>query len=358
MRVFHGSTADVVWLEAAAAFEREDGVHRQESRAGTTKEILGATFEITEPRQRWTVSRQPALNPAFAIAEVIWIVAGRQDAAFLNFWNPALPKYAGNVRKYHGAYGHRLKYAHKVDQLATAYETLRDNPDSRQVVLQIWNPPTDLPVRGGQPAAPDIPCNLCSILKLRQNKLEWTQILRSNDLILGVPHNFVQFTSLQELLASWLGVEVGTYRHYSDCLHIYTDSATRSRQTHPLPKAEPNTDVFSLSKPESDVQFALLVKLIGSMMSPRLTSKNLKHLVFETDLSPTLQNWLLVLGADCARRNSWLDLATEFNAASSNPALRQLWDRWLLRTTKFSSIASTALRAKTELQGWLPLRFA
>ena len=331
MRLFQGSTADVVWLEAADAFEREDGVHLQESRGGTTKEILGATFEITEPRQRWTVSRQPALNPAFAIAEVIWIVAGRRDSAFLNFWNPALPKYAGNVRQYYGAYGHRLKYAHKVDQIATAYETLRDNPDSRQVVLQIWNPSSDLPVGGGKPAAPDIPCNICSILKVRKNKLEWTQILRSNDLILGVPHNFVQFTTLQEMLASWLGVEVGTYRHYSDCLHVYTKSAHRPQQMQPLPQAERNTDAFSLSKPESDLQFAIMVKLVGTMMSSRLTPKNLKRLVFETDLCPPLLNWLLVLGADCARRNSWIDLATEFNAASSNPALRQLWDRWLLR---------------------------
>ena len=61
----------------------------------------------------------------------------------------------------------------------------------------------------GNPSAEDIPCNLSSLLKIRKNQLEWMQINRSNDIYRGLPYNIVQFTTLQELMASWLGIEVG-----------------------------------------------------------------------------------------------------------------------------------------------------
>ena len=45
--------------------------------------------------------------------------------------------------------------------------------------------------------------------------------MRSNDVLLGTPYNFVQYTSLQEILAGWLDIGVGSYNHYSDSLHLY-----------------------------------------------------------------------------------------------------------------------------------------
>ena len=98
MHVFEGATADDVWLLAAAKFEDAEAVRTQDSRAGETHEILGTAFTIRNPRERWVVSREPALNPAFAVAEVIWIMCGRQDSAFINYWNPKLPLFAGNAK--------------------------------------------------------------------------------------------------------------------------------------------------------------------------------------------------------------------------------------------------------------------
>src|SRR5437588_332536 len=98
MHVFEGATADEVWLMAASEFSKFDATQEQPSRAGGTQEILGAAFTITDPRQRWIVSRHPAMNPAFALAEVVWILSGRRDSAFINYWNPKLPQFAGNGR--------------------------------------------------------------------------------------------------------------------------------------------------------------------------------------------------------------------------------------------------------------------
>src|SRR5436305_1826028 len=104
MHVFEADSADAVWLEALEALNKP-GVSREESRCGPTKELLGCSFTIRDPRQRWVRSRNPAINPAFALAEVVWIIGGRRDAAFLNHWNPGLPKFAGGGPVYHGAYG-------------------------------------------------------------------------------------------------------------------------------------------------------------------------------------------------------------------------------------------------------------
>src|SRR5262245_51748089 len=108
-RVFEGQTADEVWQKIAATLNSGGNSDEQPSRAGPTREILHAAISIADPRQRWVMSRRPPINPAFAIAEVVWIMTGRNDAAFLNYFNRALPKFAGECPAYHGAYGYRIR---------------------------------------------------------------------------------------------------------------------------------------------------------------------------------------------------------------------------------------------------------
>jgi thymidylate synthase len=357
MHVFEGDTANEVWLRAASRIGEAAGTRAQTSRAGDTRELSGAVFSIGNPRERWIVSREPALNPAFAIAEVVWIMCGRRDSAFINYWNPKLPAYAGNSKQYHGAYGYRIRRHFGLDQLERAYLALARNPDSRQVVLQIWDSTVDLPSTEGVPASSDIPCNVCSFAKIRDGRLEWTQILRSNDLFLGVPHNFVQFTSLQEILAGWLEVEVGQYRHLSDSLHIY------SRDLHHVLSPwegtrEENTDVLRFRKPDSDRYFAELSKRMDCMSRGFLTQNKLRQLTREDGFPKALHNWLRVVAADCARRRKWIDLSYELMAECSNPALKQLWDRWLSRwwTARHEEVVSP--EALIYAQPALPLEFA
>ena len=354
MHVFEGTTANEVWLKAALEFDNSKDVHTQSSRAGQTKEFLGAAFTIQDPRQRWVSSREPSINPAFAIAEVVWIVSGRQDAAFLNYWNPKLPQFAGNGKNYHGAYGFRLRKHLGLDQLERAYQALSRNPDTRQVVLQIWDSAIDFPLEDGTPADQDIPCNICSFAKIRNGKLEWTQILRSNDLFLGVPHNFVQFTSLQEILAAWLGVDVGHYRHVADCLHIYERDQENVQGSGRITALQ-NTDVLRFSKAESDMHFAEIGRRMNRMTGMMLTQRKLRHLAQTADLPKELRNWLLVVAADCARRHRWINLAYELMTECSNPALQQLWERWLARWWQARQEETVSPEAVIYAQPWLPL---
>ena len=331
IHVFSGDTADEAWTQAAAAIETVSEADRQPSRIGETIELLHSVISIQDPRQRWITSRRPAINPAFAIAEVVWILAGRNDAAFLNHWNPALPRYAGDGTIYHGAYGYRLRQNLGMDQLERAFSTLHANPASRQIVLQIWDSVLDLPEMDGQPRDPDIPCNICSMLKVRNGRLDWMQVLRSNDLYLGVPHNIVQFTSLQEVVAGWLGIEVGAYHQLSDSLHIYErDQKTLKGRISPSPRRNPES--LMLPKIESDrVWRTLEMQMSRLVADSNLSQFAWRQLTSDFEAPEAFVNLWRVVTADDARRRGWIEEACLAIEKCTNPVLQLAWAGWLER---------------------------
>ena len=255
IRVFSGPTADHVWCQISDIFGESEVACRQDSRGGPTREILHAAISIENPRQRWVISRTPPINVAFAIAELVWIMAGRSDLKFLEFWNRELPRYVGEGPELHGAYGRRLREHHTLDQLERAYKALNANPDTRQIVLQIWDSDIDLPGFNGSPVDEDIPCNIVSLLKVRDGKLEWTQVIRSNDVFRGVPYNFVQFTCLQEIIAGWLGIDCGSYNQVSDSLHVYDRDKEQVLNSARLADRMSSPDSLSLTWDQSHFVF-------------------------------------------------------------------------------------------------------
>jgi thymidylate synthase len=329
--LFNGDTADEVWRRAAEEFRASEGVSIQPSRDGDTYEVLHACFTIADPRQRWILSRQPALNPAFAIAEVVWILGGREDSAFVNHWNPLLPKFAGAENTYYGAYGYRLRCNFGMDQLSRAFKILENNPNSRQVNLQIWDATRDLPYENGQPRARDIPCNIASMLKVRNGHLEWTQLMRSNDLQLGMPHNVVQFTSLQEVVAGWLGIPLGHYFQLSDSLHVYErDWKQVNNKTIVVPPL--NNDSLMLQKGESDkVWNELAARMAVMVANPVWIVRPWKQTVCWSSAPRAFQNLLRIAAADDARRRGWEDEAAALAQDVSNPLLQAAWGRWASR---------------------------
>ena len=326
MQIFEGASADQVWQKAAEALRMQRGQENQSSRAGATIEIVPACFTISNPRNRWVTSREPALSIAFALAEVIGMINGRQDSGYLNSFNPALPRYAGRGATFHGAYGHRLRRNFQVDQLKTAADALSASPDSRQVVLQIWDTKLDFPTSDGKPRAEDIPCNICSMLKVRDGKLHWTQIIRSNDLFRGVPYNFVQFTILQEVLSGWLNIDVGEYTHIADSLHVYLRDADKTFAYATMPEAS-NTDSLAAPYEKSQGYWGELNQCVNELSRAR-TSSEIERIVISRVLPKAYSNILKIIAADAARRSGNADLAREFGEQCDNPVLRTCWERW------------------------------
>jgi thymidylate synthase len=325
MHAIEGITANDVWSAARSLFN-QDGVARLvEGRGGSTREVLHVVCRVQQPRQRWSIARVPAMNPAFAIAELIWIVTGRDDSAFLNRWNSKLPAFAGTGPTYDGAYGARLRKHFGVDQIRRVCDALSADPGSRQAVLQIWDPIQDLPDPTGRPASPDIPCNICSLLKVRDGRLEWTQVMRSNDLFLGLPYNFIQFTYLQEILAGCMGLSVGEYCHFTDSLHIYErDVVHFTHGSTVVP--DPNTDRLDAPLEESDRYFAEMAAAIESM-SPVGTA-SFYEAAMAVQVPVAYRNLVLVVAAEAARRKRMRGEVERCVDACSNPGLKQVYRLW------------------------------
>lgn len=326
-----GSSADELWVAALKLFEDGDFTS-QASRAGETKEILHASLCLQNPRDRWILSRSPAINPAYALVEVIWILKGRRDSAFLNYFNRKLPQFAGNGETYHGAYGFRLRSNRGIDQMERAYQALKSNPETRQVVLQIWETELDLPGPDGVPVAADVPCNICSFLKIRNGKLEWTQIMRSNDLFRGLPYNIVQFTTLHEIMAGWLNVGVGAYHHFSDSLHLYQDTVLS--KSHPAGHEYlVNRDYLGCTFEETSAILQQVEDLVHMIINPKATPGDIVSAFGSLQVPEAWKNTTSIIVAEGLRRRGAVDHMDQIVESGTNPVLKLLFNKWVARTT-------------------------
>ena len=124
---------------------------------------------------------------------------------------PQFANYAEDNGLFHGAYGPRT-----AGQYDILIDRLMQDPDTRQAVVTIWNPQLDL-----QAQKRDYPCTILHQFRIRNNKLNMSVYMRSNDVWLGAAYDFFQFTRVQIAMASVLGIEPGTYHHHVGSLHIY-----------------------------------------------------------------------------------------------------------------------------------------
>lgn len=282
-------------------------------------------LNVRDPRDRWTFTRWPPLNPAFALAEVVWIVNGRQDAEFLNRWNSRLPLFAGAGPRYEGAYGYRLRTQFGIDQLRRVCEALSSDRSSRQVLLQFWDPKTDMPSPDGRAASPDVPCNICSMLKIRGGRLYWTQVMRSNDVFLGLPYNLVQFTFLQEIIAGSLNVTMGEYCHFSDSLHAY-DQDLNSFGLSESTVGSDNTDFLRASLQDSDQYFHEIAFAIEAICDA--DARECIRITQNVDAPEPYRNIVAIISAERARRLKVIEEVESCLLICTNPALKQMFRLW------------------------------
>lgn len=327
---FEGETANDAWCSAANTLLSDADAQVQDSQHGMTRELLHASFSIRNPRERWVLSRYPGLNPAFAIAEIFWILTGRNDAAFINYWNSKYSDYAGSGDYLHGAYGYRLRQQFGFDQLERAFAALGSNSNSRQIVLSIWDGRADMPSTDGLPVSRDVPCNVCSMLKVRDRRLEWMQVMRSNDLFLGAPYNFIQFTTLQEVVAGWLGLEMGEYCQLSDSLHFYELYDGKENRYSASSKAVMvgNSDDLRLPKKESETTLRNVMDKLEAFSCPDLSIESFRDISAGEELPDGYRNLMLIAAADGARRRGWYSDMDHALERCTNPVLLAVWENW------------------------------
>jgi hypothetical protein len=110
------------------------------------------------------------------------------------------------------------------DQLAWAISRLRNDPNDRRAIIQMYHCDIDQLAtdRGGK----DIPCNIvCAPWVSSNKKLHMTIFCRSNDIIWGAyGANAVHFSVMQEYLAAGIGVELGQMYQVSNNYHMYLNT--------------------------------------------------------------------------------------------------------------------------------------
>jgi hypothetical protein len=181
-----------------------------------------------QPLERVLFSPVRNAHPFFHFFESLWMLAGRNDVAFVSQFVKRMATFSDDGETFHGAYGYRWRHWFAADQIKQVVQELKANPTSRRCVIAMWageacidnGNDLDTATAGGK----DVPCNTHIYFEIADGALNMAVCNRSNDLIWGAcGANAVHMSYLQEYTANTLGVPVGKYTQFSNNMHVYTD---------------------------------------------------------------------------------------------------------------------------------------
>lgn len=182
------------------------------------KEKIGLQFRLTNPKECLVSLTNRKLNHAFAVVEKFEYLYGKHNPERLIAYNANLANYRGEYGYFDGNYAERLNF-----WIRHCYQILKADPDSRQAVAAIYD-------ATARHQSKDIPCTLTLQFFIRGGKLLLMVNMRSNDLLWGTPYDVNAFAFLQEVMASWLGIEMGEYIHTNGSTHIYLEPEKNYQQ--------------------------------------------------------------------------------------------------------------------------------
>ena len=131
-----------------------------------------------------------------------------------------------------------------IDQISQVIEQIKNNPNSRRLIVSGWNPG-----EAEQVALP--PCHTLFQFFVADNKLSCQLYQRSADLFLGVPFNIASYALLTHMVAQVCGLEVGEFIWTGGDCHIYQNHRQQvelqlTRELYTLPTLTLNPDVTDI----------------------------------------------------------------------------------------------------------------
>lgn len=192
------------------------------------RELLAASFTLTDPRNRLISSPARAVNYGFAVGELCWYMRGDSDLATMLYYNRRMAQFSDDGVSINSAYGACIlnpSIGGVHSQWDLCVKELAADPDSRRAVMHV-NQPRDL-WRAVDRGSRDVPCTLSLQVLVRDRRLHMHVMMRSNDVVWGLPYDVFSFTCLQEAFLYQLqeaGVPVddlGSYHHTAGSLHLY-----------------------------------------------------------------------------------------------------------------------------------------
>jgi thymidylate synthase len=187
------------------------------------KEDTNVSLILNNPLSCLYSNEHRSSQKRYISAELLWYFMGRNDVDFIKkyakFWE-SIQNPDGTVNSSYGNLLFTKKNIHGYSQYQWAYESLVKDRDSRQAVLHF-----NLPEHQ-QFSNKDFVCTLYGIFQIRNNKLNFTVHMRSNDVVWGLPTDISFFAILQSQMLSHLQItypdlELGTYTHFVNSFHVY-----------------------------------------------------------------------------------------------------------------------------------------
>lgn len=257
----------------------QDGVEELSERTGhKTKSLPGMNFEISKGFPLLTLRKIPV---RLFVAEQIWFIMGsRRPAEFLQEFTKIWDDFTNIDGVVSAAYGYRWRHHFGRDQLAALINLLKKEPSSRHGVVVTWDPADDglNPTRKKK----NIPCPYTFTVNIIGGKLHFHNIVRSNDMILGFPHDAAGFALLQNILAARLKVRVGKYTHSISNAHIYdihyraARMMIKKKNKHSEIKLEAQTSWFERAQKGDEKLVSEIVEKLESQYHPLPPIKGLK----------------------------------------------------------------------------------
>jgi thymidylate synthase len=133
-----------------------------------------------------------------------------------------------------------------IDQIKIAVDQIKNNPDSRRIIVSAWNV-------GELDKMALAPCHAFFQFYVADGKLSCQLYQRSADIFLGVPFNIASYALLTMMMAQVCGLKTGDFVHTFGDAHLYSNHMEQthlqlSREPRPLPAMKINpavTDIFS-----------------------------------------------------------------------------------------------------------------
>lgn len=223
---------------------------KKEDRTGTgTLSVFGhqMRFNLEEGFPLLTTKK---LHLKSIIYELLWFLNGDTNIQYLNengvrIWN----EWADEKGDLGHIYGYQWRSwpdydGGHIDQISEVVETIKNNPDSRRIIVNAWNV-------GDLKNMKLPPCHTFFQFYVANEKLSLQLYQRSADIFLGVPFNIASYALLLQMMAQVTGLQAGDFVHTFGDAHIYVNHLEQvrlqlSREPRPLPIMKINPEIKSI----------------------------------------------------------------------------------------------------------------
>ncbi len=184
------------------------------------------------------------------IHELLWFIRGSTNIEYLHEQGVTIwDEWADDRGDLGPVYGAQWRSwptpsGREIDQLSQVIATIRENPDSRRMIVSAWNV-ADLP------AMALMPCHVMFQFYVLDGRLSCQLYQRSADTFLGVPFNIASYSLLTMMVAQVTDLEVGEFIHTFGDVHLYTNHLEQARlqltrEPRPLPAMQLDPTVRSV----------------------------------------------------------------------------------------------------------------